>query len=85
KLYGIPRHPIIQIPKRQQIQTPQVAWSWLCGKKITSNPIRLTVLPAASNNANLASLSVNPGALNPAFNAAVTSYTVSVANNVSSI
>jgi len=45
----------------------------------------ITVLPAASSNANLASLFVNHGALDPAFNAAVTSYTVSVGNGVSSI
>ena len=38
-----------------------------------------------NNNADLSSLSVNQGSLSPAFNAAITNYTVNVANNVSKI
>jgi uncharacterized protein YjdB len=38
-----------------------------------------------SNNANLSSLSVSPGALSPAFDADITSYTVNVSNIVESI
>jgi len=40
---------------------------------------------AASSNNNLASLSVSSGTLSPAFNAAVTNYTCTVANSVSSL
>jgi hypothetical protein len=40
---------------------------------------------AKSNDANLQTLTVSAGTLEPAFNAATTSYTVSVANNISAI
>jgi hypothetical protein len=45
----------------------------------------VTVTRAASANANLAGLTLSGGALNPAFAAATTSYTASVANAVSSL
>jgi hypothetical protein len=38
-----------------------------------------------NSNINLKSLTVNPGALTPAFNASITTYTVSVSENVESI
>ncbi|ASU36279.1 cadherin-like beta sandwich domain-containing protein [Mucilaginibacter xinganensis] len=44
-----------------------------------------TVNRAASSNANLANLTISSGTLSPAFASAVTSYTASVANAVSSI
>lgn len=45
----------------------------------------ITVVAPKSTNANLASLTVNTGALSPAFSAGQTSYSVTVPNNVSSI
>ena len=45
----------------------------------------ITVVAPKSTNANLASLTVNTGALSPAFSAGQTSYSVTVPNNVGSI
>lgn len=45
----------------------------------------VTVVAPKSTNANLASLTVNAGALSPAFSAGQTSYAVTVPNSVSSI
>ncbi len=54
----------------------------------TTKTYTITVVRAAASgnsNADLQSLSINPGTLTPAFNANTTSYTVNVADNISSI
>jgi uncharacterized repeat protein (TIGR02543 family) len=53
--------------------------------KVTSHTYTVKVTRAASSNAQLSSLTVSGYALTPAFHADTTSYTVSVANSVSSI
>ena len=49
------------------------------------NPFSGTITVPASNDATLANLTVSQGTLNPAFSAATTSYTVSVANSIGQI
>lgn len=50
-----------------------------------SSSIIINAKPTASSDATLKSLSVSPGSLSPAFSSSRTSYTVSVANSVTSI
>ncbi len=50
-----------------------------------SSELTINAKPTASSDNSLKSLSVNPGKLSPAFSSSRTSYTVSVANSVTSV
>ncbi len=51
----------------------------------TEKPYTITVSRGVSNNNNLQSLTISPGTLSPAFNAATVGYTVNVASGVANI
>lgn len=52
---------------------------------VTTKTYNLSITRAASGDANLSALSLSSGTLNPAFSAAVTSYTANVPNTVTSV